>query len=185
MVTWSSGDAGERGGIPPPVSPPCHRFGRWGRGAVFGSAFIVAGDGDSTAGIGSIPDPETGGAGGAALIIQIAIDPGGGCLKQIDPALALPRNGVKVQVRPWLQQDHYELPGDRGANLEGADRPDSQCPAVFWCHASRSMRKAPLPIGIISNHFVTARVALSMTDQLQARIEKRSRYWPKYARLAR
>src|SRR3954454_6265156 len=84
MVPWSSGDAGERGGIPPPVSPPCHRFGRWGRGAVFGSAFIVAGDGDSTAGIGSIPDPETGGAGGAALIIQIAIDPGGGCLKQID-----------------------------------------------------------------------------------------------------
>src|SRR4051812_39210940 len=32
---------------------------------------------------------------------------------------------------------------------------------------------------------VTAQVALSMTDQLQAKIEKRSRYWPKYARLAR
>src|SRR3954470_13054681 len=32
---------------------------------------------------------------------------------------------------------------------------------------------------------VTAQVALSMTDQLQAEIEKRSRYWPKYARLAR
>src|SRR3954463_12182464 len=32
---------------------------------------------------------------------------------------------------------------------------------------------------------VTAQVALSMTDQLQATVEKRSRYWPKYARLAR
>src|SRR3954452_24660064 len=32
------------------------------------------------------------------------------------------------------------------------------------------------------NFLVTAQVALSMTDQLQAEIEKRSRYWPKYAR---
>src|SRR4051812_37543299 len=32
---------------------------------------------------------------------------------------------------------------------------------------------------------VTAQVALSMADQLQAKVEKPSRYWPKYARLAR
>jgi len=54
-----------------------------------------------------------------------ALHPGGGCLKQIDPAFPLPLHGIVKQVRPWLQYERHAFFGDRDADLEGMDRFDN------------------------------------------------------------
>ena len=49
---------------------------------------------------------------------QGVLDPSRRCLKQIDPACPLPRQGIAVQVRPWIQQKRHKPLGDGGADLE-------------------------------------------------------------------
>src|SRR3954452_19778987 len=100
----------------------------------------------------------------------------------------LPRRTVReTSLLAWFVPNHLlTLPSSRAGGRISLGRLPGDRLRKSPCTMVSLPRLSVIPPPPLVQRFrllVTAQVALSMTDQLQAKIEKPSRYWPKYARL--